>query len=63
MMKNAVVMLSFTDNDFWQSIEIISTILDGKEYQMPSIINDKSIVAELQVKMDDIERNICNLNE
>lgn len=36
--------------------KLIRTILDGKDFQMPSTIDDESIVAELQEKFKEVKR-------
>ena len=37
--------------------KLIRTMLDGKEYQMPSTIDDESIVEELQEMMNVYKRD------
>lgn len=52
-MKNALVVNRLPKTRSGKILrKLIRTMLDGKEYQMPSTIDDESIVAELQEKMN-----------
>ncbi|MFC6268103.1 AMP-binding protein [Frigoriflavimonas asaccharolytica] len=53
-MKNAMVVNRLPKTRSGKILrKLIRTMLDGKDYQMPSTIDDESIVEELQVKMDE----------
>ena len=52
-MKNALVVNRLPKTRSGKILrKLIRTMLDGKDYQMPSTIDDESIVAELQEKMN-----------
>ena len=56
-MKNALVVNRLPKTRSGKILrKLIRTMLDGKEYQMPSTIDDESIVEELQVKMDEYKK-------
>ena len=56
-MKNALVVNRLPKTRSGKILrKLIRTMLDGKEYQMPSTIDDESIVEELQLKMDEYKK-------
>lgn len=56
-MKNALVVNRLPKTRSGKILrKLIRTMLDGKEYQMPSTIDDESIVEELQMKMDEYKK-------
>ena len=56
-MKNALVVNRLPKTRSGKILrKLIRTMLDGKEYQMPSTIDDESVVEELQLKMDEYKK-------
>ena len=56
-MKNALVVHRLPKTRSGKILrKLIRTMLDGKEYQMPSTIDDESVVEELQLKMDEYKK-------
>ena len=56
-MKNALVVNRLPKTRSGKILrKLIRTMLDGKEYQMPSTIDDESIVEELQMKMNEYKK-------
>lgn len=56
-MKNALVVNRLPKTRSGKILrKLIRTMLDGKEYQMPSTIDDESVVKELQLKMDEYKK-------
>lgn len=56
-MKNALVVNRLPKTRSGKILrKLIRTMLDGKEYQMPSTIDDESVVEELQLKMDEYKQ-------
>ena len=56
-MKNALVVNRLPKTRSGKILrKLIRTMLDGKEYQMPSTIDDESVVEELQLKMNEYKK-------
>ena len=56
-MKNALVVNRLPKTRSGKILrKLIRTMLDGKEYQMPSTIDDESVVEELQAKMNEYKK-------
>lgn len=56
-MKNALVVNRLPKTRSGKILrKLIRTMLDGKEYQMPSTIDDESAVEELQLKMNEYKK-------
>ena len=56
-MKNALVVNRLPKTRSGKILrKLIRTMLDGKEYQMPSTIDDESVVEELQLKINEYKK-------
>ena len=56
-MKNALVVNRLPKTRSGKILrKLIRTMLDGKDYQMPSTIDDESVVEELQLKMNEYKK-------